>query len=261
MPCLFSAYPRKSFSSKRGRNQENLLDELQRTGIDVLWLENNSDCKGACLRVPTRDIPEIKQGHTMCSGNACLDEVMLEDLPDHIVALDGPAVIVLHTMGSHGPAYYKRYLSEMEHFTPVCRTNQLGQCSQEALLNVYDNTIRYTDHFLARLIELLQREAQGFDTVMWYVSDHGESLGEKGVYLHGAPYALAPEAQIHVPMLMWFSPAALSSWSLNQPCLTEQQSRALTHDHVFHSILGLLQVRTGLYQSNLDLFSVCRAPE
>ena len=96
-------------------------------------------------------------------------------------------------------------------FQPVCRTNQLGSCSKEELVNVYDNTILYTDHFLTKVIELLKRNADKRDTAMIYVSDHGESLGENGVYLHAAPCSIAPQAQIHVPMVMWFAPQALAT--------------------------------------------------
>ncbi|HHB0951760.1 TPA: phosphoethanolamine transferase, partial [Vibrio cholerae] len=208
VPCMFSQYPREDYSDKKAKTHEGLLDILQRAGVQVLWLENNSDCKGTCLRVPNRDIPKT-QPSPFCDGKNCLDESLLVGLQEYIDGLQDDAIIVLHSDGSHGPEYYERYPKEMERFQPVCRTNQLGSCSKEELVNVYDNTILYTDHFLTKVIELLKRNADKRDTAMIYVSDHGESLGENGVYLHAAPYSIAPQAQIHVPMVMWFAPQAL----------------------------------------------------
>ncbi|MCY1398345.1 Phosphoethanolamine transferase EptA [compost metagenome] len=258
VPCMFSMFPREDYSDRKGKTYEGLLDVLQRAGVQVLWLDNNSDCKGTCLRVPHRDIPKTQPG-PFCDGRRCLDEALLQDLQAFMDTLDGHALIVLHADGSHGPEYYERYPKEMERFTPVCRTNQLGSCSHEELVNVYDNTILYTDHFLARVIELLQRNQERFDTSMLYVSDHGESLGENGLFLHAAPYSIAPEAQTHVPMVMWFGTRTLVDQGIDRGCLQGQAEAAeLSHDNLFHSLLGLFQVRTGVYQPGLDIFHSCR---
>ncbi|MBO3276401.1 phosphoethanolamine transferase [Pseudomonas schmalbachii] len=258
VPCMFSMFPREDYSDRKGKTYEGLLDVLQRAGVQVLWLDNNSDCKGTCLRVPNRDIPKTQPG-PFCDGRRCLDEALLQDLQAYIDGLDGHALIVLHADGSHGPEYYERYPKAMERFTPVCRTNQLGSCSREELVNVYDNTILYTDHFLARVIELLQRNQDRLDTSMLYVSDHGESLGENGLFLHAAPYSIAPEAQTHVPMVMWFGTRTLADQGIDRGCLQGQAEAAeLSHDNLFHSLLGLFQVRTGVYQPGLDIFHSCR---
>ncbi|HEK4017645.1 TPA: phosphoethanolamine--lipid A transferase [Pseudomonas aeruginosa] len=260
VPCMFSQYPREDYSDKKAKTHEGLLDILQRAGVQVLWLENNSDCKGTCLRVPNRDIPKT-QPSPFCDGKSCLDESLLVGLQEYIDGLKDDAIIVLHSDGSHGPEYYERYPKEMERFQPVCRTNQLGSCSKEELVNVYDNTILYTDHFLSEVIELLKRNADKRDTAMIYVSDHGESLGENGVYLHAAPYSIAPQAQIHVPMVMWFAPQALGNWGIQRSCLDgKRDDKDLSHDNLFHSVLGLLDVQTSLYQPALDIFASCRAP-
>jgi lipid A ethanolaminephosphotransferase len=154
VPCMFSMFPREDYSDKKGKTYEGLLDILQRAGVQVLWLDNNSDCKGTCLRVPHRDIAKNQPG-PFCDGNNCLDEALLADLQAYIDSLKGHAIIVLHADGSHGPEYYERYPQTLERFKPICHTNQLGSCSRDELVNVYDNTILYTDHFLAKVIELL----------------------------------------------------------------------------------------------------------
>lgn len=258
VPCMFSKFPREDYSDKKGKTYQGLLDILQRVGVQVLWLDNNSDCKGTCLRVPHRDISKNQPG-PFCDGNRCLDEAMLQDLQAYIDGLKDNAIIVLHADGSHGPEYYDRYPKSMERFAPVCHTNQLGSCSTEELVNVYDNTILYTDFFLSKVVELLKQNQERFDTSMLYVSDHGESLGENGVYLHAAPYAIAPSAQTHVPMVMWFGNGALGGMGVDRGCL-EAKAKAdeLSHDNLFHSVLGLYDVRTSLYQPDLDIFHSCR---
>jgi lipid A ethanolaminephosphotransferase len=258
VPCMFSKFPRSDYSDKKGKTYEGLLDMLQRAGLKVVWLDNNSDCKGTCLRVPHSDIPK-NQPSPFCDGQNCLDESLLVGLQDYIDSLKDNAIIVLHSDGSHGPEYYDRYPKTMERFTPVCHTNQLGSCTSDELKNVYDNTILYTDHFLSQTIELLKRNQDKVDTSMIYVSDHGESLGENGVYLHAAPYAIAPSAQTHVPMVMWFGNQTLDDASIDRSCLAAKQNQPdLSHDYLFHSVLGLLGVNTTEYQPALDIFHSCK---
>lgn len=258
VPCMFSRFPRTDYSDKKGKTYEGLLDMLQRAGLEVVWLDNNSDCKGTCLRVPHSDIPK-NQPSAFCDGQNCLDESLLVGLEDYIDSLKDNAIIVLHSDGSHGPEYYDRYPKAMERFTPVCHTNQLGSCTSDELKNVYDNTILYTDHFLSQTIELLKRNQDKVDTSMIYVSDHGESLGENGIYLHAAPYAIAPQAQTHVPMVMWFGKQTLEDASIDRNCLAAKQNQPdLSHDYMFHSVLGLLGVATTEYQPALDIFRSCK---
>jgi lipid A ethanolaminephosphotransferase len=258
VPCMFAVFPREDFSNKKGKTYEGVLDVLQRAGISVFWRDNNSDCKGTCLRIANDDVSKRKNS-PFCNERRCLDEVMLEDLQAYIDGLEDNALIVLHSDGSHGPEYFDRYPESMERFKPVCRTNQLSSCSTEELVNVYDNTILYTDYFLSQVIELLKRNEAERDTAMIYVSDHGESLGENGLYLHAAPYSIAPEAQTHVPMVMWFSPGAYQDWGISKDCMQAKQGDPeLSHDNIFHSLLGLFDVQSTVYQSGLDMFSSCR---
>lgn len=258
VPCMFSMFPRTDYSDKKGKTYEGLLDVMQRAGVQVLWLENNSDCKGTCLRVPNKDIPKT-QPSEFCDGNNCLDESLLVGLQAYIDSLKDNAIIVLHSDGSHGPEYFDRYPKAMERFQPVCHTNQLGSCSKDELVNVYDNTILYTDHFLSKVIGVLQQNQDKYDTSMIYVSDHGESLGENGVYLHAAPYAIAPEAQVHVPMVMWFGKSTLGDAAVDRGCLqAKRDDKDLSHDYMFHSVLGLFGVQTSVYEPKLDIFHSCR---
>jgi lipid A ethanolaminephosphotransferase len=179
--------------------------------------------------------------------------VGLQDYIDRHPA--GDILIVLHQMGSHGPAYFKRYPAEFRAFTPTCETNQLDSCTQEEISNTYDNTILYTDYFLSRVIDLLRANDGGFETALLYVSDHGESLGESGVYLHGLPYLIAPDAQIRVPLVAWFG---RNYDDVDRAALRQLRDRPLSHDNIFHTMLGLFEAGSEVYDPKQDLLQLAR---
>lgn len=248
VPCMFSDLTRSGFSNKKAKARENILDVAQRAGVSVLWRDNNSDSKGVALRVSYEDYQDSAR-NTICEGE-CRDEGMLVGLQEYIDARkSGDILIVLHQMGNHGPAYYKRYPKAFERFTPACQTNQLDQCSPEEIGNAYDNAILYTDFFLSKVITLLKKNDQRFETAMFYMSDHGESLGEFGVYLHGMPYALAPEAQKHIASILWLG----AGFPIDKGLLRQQAGRDLSHDNLFHTLLGSMEIGTGLYRPELDI--------
>ena len=258
LPCMFSNSGRAKFDANRAARQENLLDVVQRAGFAVRWHENQSGCKGVCLRVPTEVLVEAKPRRFYEVADA-LDEMLLRNLPDRIRALDRDGLFVLHMMGSHGPAYYKRYPARFEYFKPACKEAQFSRCSTDEIVNAYDNTIVYTDHVLGELIALLQEEdRQGLPTALIYLSDHGESLGESNLYLHGMPYALAPEVQKHIPMLLWLSPRYQQAFAVDTACLLLKRQQRVSQDNLFHSILGLLDIETRVYDAKLDVFTGCR---
>ncbi|OYZ62107.1 MAG: hypothetical protein B7Y17_04410 [Sulfuricurvum sp. 24-42-5] len=191
----------------------------------------------------------------MCEDGECRDEGMLVGLQEYIDAHPkGEIVIVLHQMGNHGPAYYKRYPKSFEKFSPVCKSNQLEQCTQSQITNAYDNAILYTDYFLSKVIGLLKANDEKFATAMFYVSDHGESLGENGLYLHGFPYAIAPEAQKHVPAVMWFG----KQYEIKKEIVKRNASKAYNHDFLYHTMLGMLEVNTSIYRPELDILHDAR---
>ena len=258
VPCMFSGLGRQGYGAADGRPQENLLDIVQRAGVSVLWRDNQAGCKGVCARVPSESL--TRKGSAAGSDGESHDDVLLDGLQDRIAAATGDGLIVLHMMGSHGPAYYKRYPAGFAAFLPACMESQFGRCSGEEITNAYDNTIRYTDEVLFRLIEILrQADKGGVATAMIYVSDHGESLGENGIYLHGLPYALAPDVQKHVPFLLWLSETFRTSTGVQPACLSADRDRMLSHDNLFHSVLGLLGISTKVYRSDLDIFATCRS--
>ena len=251
VPCMFSIYPRDDFSKAKAGSTENLLDVLQKAGVNVLWLDNNSSSKGVADRVPYLSY-KSPQNNPVCDIE-CRDEGMLANLREYIdTHPSGDIFIVLHQMGNHGPAYYKRYPPEFERFTPTCQTNQLEQCSEAQISNTYDNALLYTDHFLGETIALL-KQYPGFESALLYVSDHGESLGENNVYLHGLPYMFAPEAQTHVPMIMWFNEHYAHEVDL--AALRETSRTEISHDNLFHTVLGLLEIETGVYDASLDIIT------
>ncbi|MFO1211183.1 MAG: phosphoethanolamine--lipid A transferase [Paenacidovorax caeni] len=262
LPCMFSHLGRAEFG-KRKTDAEGLLDVLQHAGLGVVWIDNQSGCKGVCDRVTEIGTARLADAQ-LCPGGDCQDTIMLRDLDAHIAALPPErrargVVVVLHQMGSHGPAYAKRSLPAHKRFTPECQTNALQQCSREQVVNAYDNSIVATDFFLNATIEWLQARAHQAQTALLYVSDHGESLGENNLYLHGLPYAIAPDVQKHVPWIAWLSPALQARSGVTTACLQREWAhQRLSHDNYFHSVLGLLDVHTSVYQDSLDAFAPCR---
>lgn len=239
VPCMFSDMTEAHFSIEKSSTLENSLDVLKRNGVEVLWRDNNSDSKGVALRVDYQDFrtPEF---NPVCDEE-CRDIGMLQGLGDYINQRPGKDIlIVLHQMGNHGPAYYKRYPKEFEHFTPVCKTNELSNCSQQEIDNAYDNAIRYTDYFLSQVIAFLRQYDKSHEVAMLYVSDHGESLGEYGVYLHGAPKSFAPEAQTHVASVVWFG----SQFDYGLPEVKSFENDYLTHDALFCTLLLAYELDT-----------------
>lgn len=257
LPCMFSPDGRHSFDAAEAEHSENLLDVVAHAGLDVLWRDNNSGCKGLCNRVPFEDLSQQKLPD-LCEGDECFDMVLLHELEQRISAMPQGGLIVLHQKGSHGPAYYLRTPRDFQRFSPICHTNQLQQCTQAEIVNAYDNTILYTDHVLAQLIERLRQNSSGFDSALLYVSDHGESLSESNLYLHGIPYAIAPEQQTHVPMLMWMSDQFAHERGIDQHCLREQRQRPYSHDNLFDTVLDLLDVKTTVLHPTNSLLEGCR---
>lgn len=257
VPCLFSHLPRTEFKVAEAARYMNLLDSLVQAGFDVQWRDNNSGCKGVCARVTNTDYNQNPDSR-YCHDANCFDAVMLDDLPETLRKIEHDTVIVFHQKGSHGPFYSERYPPEFERFQPACRSNQLQHCSQQEITNAYDNTIAYTDHVLADQIRMLREASSQLDSVLIYVSDHGESLGENGIYLHGMPYAFAPAAQKQVPMLIWTSEGYVRREQLQPDCLRTEAKLPVSHDFIYHTVLGAAEIRNQAYDQRLDLIAGCR---
>ncbi|WP_145931518.1 phosphoethanolamine transferase EptA [Yersinia bercovieri] len=258
VPCMFSNMPRKNYDATLASHQEGLMDILARAGLNVLWRENDGGCKGACDRTPHQDVTQL-QLTTDCENGVCLDNALLYKLDNYINGLQGDGVIVLHQMGSHGPAYYRRSTPEFRQFAPTCDSNQIQDCTAQELVNTYDNSILYTDAMLDNTIKLLQQQSARFNTALVYLSDHGESLGENGMYLHGTPYMFAPGQQTHIPFLMWLSPEYTKSYGIDRQCLAKSaQHDEISQDNLFHTLLGMMNIQTNEYQSGMDLLEKCR---
>lgn len=263
VPCMFSNLGRANYDADTA-GKEGLLDVLKRAGLAVLWIDNQSGCKGVCDRVPNvstsnLDIP------VLCPKGECFDEVMLLGLDERIAALPEASrrkgvVVVMHQMGGHGPAYYQRSPAAFKKFRPECTSNALQACDNQALVNAYDNSVVYTDHLLSSNIQWLKKREKDSSTAMIYVADHGESLGENNLYLHGMPYNIAPDVQKHIPWITWLSASFEQRTSITTACLRRNEAALVTHDSYFHSVLGMMNVQTSVYRPALDLYAGCAIP-
>ena len=260
VPCMFSIFDKADYDYKKGISTQNVLDVLKHTNdVDILWRDNNSDSKGVALRVDFEDY-RTSQTNTICDDVECRDEGMLVGLDEYIKnRKDKDILIVLHQMGNHGPAYFKRYPKEFEKFTPVCKTNQLEQCSKEEVSNAYDNAILYTDYFLSKVINFLKPYSNDYETAMLYMSDHGESLGENGFYLHGMPYMIAPNEQKHIGSLLWLGNDMKEDYDIEK--LNSYKNKEFSQDNLFHTLLGLFEVETDVYKKDMDILNDSRKPE
>ena len=264
LPCMFSHLGKSAYENKQA-DYQNLIDVLDKAGLAVIWLENQSGCKGICDRVYRQatsklDMPEF------CSTGECFDEIMLHNLDVRLREipfdkLSKGAVVVMHQMGSHGPAYYKRSPEAFKKFKPECTNNALQECTRDELVNAYDNSIAYTDYFLSKVIGMLKSKATTLQGGMLYVSDHGESLGENNLYLHGLPYAIAPDVQKHVPWISWFANDFIGRHNLDTDCMASRAGKKLSHDNYFHTVLGLMDIQTAVYKPDLDVYAPCRVKQ
>jgi lipid A ethanolaminephosphotransferase len=258
VPCMFSHLPRARFNVDQADRYTNLLDTLTKADFAVEWRDNNAGCKGVCARVVEVSYPGGADP-VSCPNSYCYDEVMLKDLAARLETTQRDSVVIFHAIGSHGPAYSERYPSQFETFKPACRSNELQRCSEQEIVNAYDNSIAYTDYVLSRQIELLRENADRLDSVLIYASDHGESLGEQGIYLHGMPYAFAPRAQKEVPMLFWASRGYAERTGLSMSCVRAHSHDQVGHDNLYHTVLGALAVRNAVYDPELDILARCRS--
>lgn len=258
VPCMFSGMPRKQYDADLARHQEGLMDVLAHAGVNLLWRDNDGGCKGACDRIPHTDMTQWKLD-ALCKNNSCLDDANLWRLDNVLDGLKQDSVLVIHLMGSHGPAYYQRYPEQYRRFTPTCDTNEIQNCDHQRLMNTYDNTILYTDSVVSKTIDMLKARQSTMNTALIYLSDHGESLGENGLYLHGTPYMLAPEQQTHIPFMFWLSQDYQQNYRVDEQCLRDQAGKeAVSQDNLFSTVLGMMNIQSTVYQPQMDLLIHCR---
>ncbi|MAD73666.1 MAG: phosphoethanolamine transferase [Rheinheimera sp.] len=257
VPCLLSYLNKANYNDNLAKHSDNVLDVLARAGVKVIWRNNNSGCKSMCNRVVI-DHSFADNSTFDCEEGACPDMALLHNLRQEIAQTKNdnqPIFVVLHQQGNHGPEYYKRSEIQHKHFLPECKSNLLSECQPQHIINAYDNAIVAADELLNSTISLLDGLSDEFDTAMLYVSDHGESLGENGVYLHGLPYWMAPDAQTKVPMLLWLSKSFTRRLALNTDCISQQ--KGLSHDYVFNSVLSLFEVTSSSKDARLDFIWPC----
>ncbi|WP_337269859.1 phosphoethanolamine transferase [Oryzifoliimicrobium ureilyticus] len=257
IPCMFSGYSRADYTHEKGLATDNLVDILGHAGVTVDWWDNDTGSYGVADRIRYRFLPDSADPR-FCHEGECKDTILLDRLDEWLSNVKGDSVLVLHQLGSHGPAYYERYPEEFRRFKPDCRSAEFGKCTPQEVINAYDNTILFTDHIVGSVIDALKRHEDKVSAAMVYLSDHGESLGENGIYLHGAPYIIAPSQQTHVPIAVWLSPDFSKAEGINVSCLETGATAPVSHDNLFHSVLGLMNVSTKVYKPSLDLTATCK---
>ncbi len=254
VPCIFS--PKGQAKFKESDNDENVMDLLRKAGVYTKWYENDDGCKGVCKRIETINVQARK--HKLCNDGECKDEILIQDLKNEVEKFEKGknknAIIVMHMIGSHGPLYHLRYAKEFAKFKPECTNSNPAECSKEELANAYDNTILYQDFVIHKIIELLKnmnknnkKNNKNTEITLMFVSDHGESLGENGAFLHAFPYGIAPKEQTNVPFVFWTNNEKLKK------TLFLKQNQQTSHDNIFHTLLGLFDINSIAKNDSLDL--------
>lgn len=256
LPCMFSALGQAEYSQQAALGQENLTDVLAHAGLDVRWFDNNTGDQGIAKRTGSQRI-DATLDPAACAEGECTDAALLPVLQQTMQTMTKDTVLVLHMIGSHGPAYYLRYPKDAAHFTPDCRSAAFADCTGDEIVNAYDNSIRFTDHILAESIRMMKAQDRVIPAML-FMSDHGESLGEGGLYLHAAPMFMAPETQRKVPFVMWLSDSFQSVMGVSHECLARKADQPQSHDVLFHTVLGLMDIRTKVRGAALDLTADCR---
>jgi len=265
LPCMFSSFTRNNYSKDKANAQDNVLDIINHAGADVTWFDNDGGDKKVASHIIKHEISTDKI-NTDCNGSSCYDDILVQKLSTFIDTQSKKVtdnvknqLVVMHTIGSHGPTYYQRYPIEKEEFTPACRRSDIENCSDQEIVNVYDNTIAYTDYVLSEIIKELKSVNDQYNVAMVYISDHGESLGENGLYLHGTPYTFAPQEQTHVPWLMWLPEQFASAQHINANCIRQEaKTEIFSHDNLFHTLLGLFNISTTVKDNELDITNACK---
>ncbi|PMO40740.1 phosphoethanolamine transferase [Vibrio splendidus] len=258
VPCMFSNMNRSNYDRDKAYNQDNVVDIMNRAGIHSIWREHDGGDKAVAHRIKEMTLV-AKDSDPLCNKDVCFDTAMLENFEQDTQDLKQNSIIFYHISGSHGPTYFERYPEDHKKFVPDCPRSDIENCPKEQVVNTYDNTILYTDFFLSQAIQKLEKLTDKYNVALMYISDHGESLGENGVYLHGMPYSLAPKEQTHVPMIMWMSDGFAEQKGINQTCLRKAgKEQSFSQDNLFDSLLGLMDVQTKEYRENQDIFAACR---
>lgn len=259
VPCMFSPFARDDYSRPKYLGSENLLDVLAHAGVKADWWDNNTGDQQVAARTGWQRV-DAKFDPASCAEGECTDDAFFKVIDTTIKGMTEDTVLVLHMIGSHGPAYYLRYPKAAAVFTPDCRTAQFSDCTPEEIVNAYDNSILQTDRVVAHAIDMAEAAPNVLPAVL-FMSDHGELLGEGGLYLHAAPAFMAPEVQTRVPFVLWLSERFAGAMGIDKACLAAKGADAVSHDNLFHSVLGLMDIQTGVRSDDLDLVASCRKTE
>ena len=235
LKCILEHKPSKDL-------YEILPNYLNRNNVNVVWRTTNWGEPPVHIKKYQKR-KQLLENYKGENGN--YDEILLSGLKEAILEGDkNKTLIVLNTSTSHGPSYSKQYPPDFEIFSPVCNSVELGNCSQTELMNAYDNTIVYTDYLLHSIIEIL-KELKEFDSTMIFVSDHGESMGEKNLYMHGVPMSIAPKEQYEIPFIVWMSDSTRQL----------KPNKSLTQHHIFHSVMNFLSMESPVYDEEMNIFN------
>jgi len=229
-------------------NEFSFISLFNKCGYRTEWISNQDPANSYVFFM--KECDTIIYAHpekTVYNFNNWLDEDLIPFVKKSISKSYKNNLMILHTIGSHW-YYNSHFTKEFEVFTPITKSRIITQNSPEEIINSYDNTILYTDYFLDKLIGILNDK----NALLIYVSDHGEILGEDGLWLHASDH----QAAKNPAALIWMSDKYLRNHPEKREALITNQDKRWRTDFIFHSIISGANIPSSSVQKSLDVFSI-----
>lgn len=227
--------------------ETSFISTFKHCGFSTTWI-SNQDAANTYIGF-MKESDTIIYAHpekTVYDFNLWLDEDILPITEHNLTKSNKSKLIVLHTIGSHW--YYNSHFSDKyKIFKPITSSKILSQCSPTEIINSYDNSVLYTDFFLDELIKLLERKK----AILVYLSDHGETLGENGEWLHAGENSVSKNPAC----IIWYSDSFNAQFPEKVIALKANKNRRFRTDFLYHSILSAGNIPSKSILRQLDIFS------
>lgn len=235
-----------SANPQRAYDEQSFVTIFKDAGFRTTWIANQESVATYAYFMNECDtLIYVNGDKSVYTFDKWLDEDILPHLENELQDDNPTQLHILHSIGSHW-WYNSHYTDEFERYTPVIKSRVVSSNTQEEMINSYDNTILYTDFFIKETIDLIRDKK----SILIFLSDHGESLGEDGYYLHGAD-----RPELHYPAaFVWYSDKYAQSFPDMIENLKDNSDKKYRSDYLFHSIIDAADITTEYIEPQLSIF-------
>lgn len=235
-----------SLNPQRAYDEQSFVTIFKDAGFRTTWIANQESVATYAYFMNECDtLIYVNGDKSVYTFDKWLDEDILPHLENELQDDNPTQLHILHSIGSHW-WYNSHYTDEFERYTPVIKSRVVSSNTQEEMINSYDNTILYTDYFIKETIDLIRDKK----SILIFLSDHGESLGEDGYYLHGAD-----RPELHYPAaFVWYSDKYAQSFPDMIENLKDNSDKKYRSDYLFHSIIDAADITTEYIEPQLSIF-------